>query len=227
MTLAPSLFLSLAACSGQNQFTFAGSPVWKLFPFDGQRTWEYISTDESLSYKLVASSILEPEVVRNKNVYTVDYAVECVRTDPECVTGTLLRQLRWSSTVTDGVLVHGWSVDGGPLADYDPPVRITADMAERDDVFVTESGGITWISTVLGVDECPIHMNAAWDECTMFEVAADVDGDGAPDEGEGYPLAGTYWMTQGNGTAALEIVGDSGQWQLSDLGCEGECDGSW
>jgi hypothetical protein len=40
-------------------------------------------------------------------------------------------------------------------------------------------------------------------------------------------LAGTYWLVAGNGTAALQLSTDDGQWQLSSSGCEGECDGSW
>jgi hypothetical protein len=218
VTLAPSLLLSLAAC-GQNNFDFDGSQVYTLFPFDGERTWEYISTDQELSYKLKVTSLLEPEVIDRRNVYTLDYTTECVRNDEQCLTGTVLYQLRWASTVTDGVEIHGLSVDGGQLQDLQPPVMITEDMAERDDAFVTETGGITWTSTLLGVEECPIAMNANWEECSKFEVVAE--------GGDGWPIAGTYWATKGNGIAAMELTGENGRWELSDIACEGECDGRW
>lgn len=215
MTLA---LLSLAGCGG-NSFEFGGSPVWELFPFDGERTWEYISTDQALSYKLKVTSLLEPEVIGGVNVYTVDYTTECVRNDEECITGTVLYQLRWSSTVTDGVQLHGFSVDGGQLQAFEPPILVTEPDAERDDAFVTDAAGFTWTSTLLGVEECPISLNASWDECSLFEIVAE--------GGDGWPIAGKYWMTKGNGTAAMEITGEAGRWELSDLECAGECDGRW
>ena len=168
-------------------------------------------------------------IIDGLNVYTVDYDVECVANDPDCVTGTSLRQVRWSSSTTDGVFVFGYSVDGGALVELSPPVKIANDEAQRDDFVETKSGGLSWKSTLLGVEECPIALNANWDECSVFEVTADANDDGEPEADAGYPVAGTYWMTKGNGTAALEIVTEAGQWQLSDIDCQPieECDGTW
>ena len=64
-------------------------------------------------------------------------------------------------------------------------------------------------------------LTAAWDECGVLEVTAE----GA----DGAPVAGTYWATVGNGTAALQLASENGQWQLSSIDCQPveECDGTW
>ena len=44
---------------------------------------------------------------------------------------------------------------------------------------------------------------------------------------DGGPLAGTWWATKGNGVAAFEPAGGAGRWELLDLTCDADCDGSW
>ena len=90
---------------------------------------------------------------------------------------------------------------------------------KKDEVAETTTGGVQWSSTMLGIEPCPIRLNAAWDECGVFELLADGF--------DGYPIAGRYWAATANGVAAFQLEGEGGQWQLSDLDCLGECDGKW
>lgn len=216
--MSPFLVILLGGCDG-NQYSFSGEPVWELFPFDGQRTWDYISTDESLSYKLIAQSLNEPEQKDGSNVYTVDYSTECVAADADCVDGEILRKIQWSSDIDDGVFIHGFAVGSDPITELSPPLQISKEVAKRDDFVETSTGGAMWTATHMGTEVCPIRMNAAWDECTRIEIAVDA--------GDGYPIAGSWWATKGNGVAAMEIATETGQWQISDVACEGECDGTW
>lgn len=216
MTRTPALLVLLMACKPYDP-VFGGSPVWQMFPFDGVRTWEYISVDTELSYKLVATSLGEPEVLAGTNIYNVEYSTHCVTTDPECVEDEVIRKVKWSSTVTDGAYIHAYDAGDG-FVDLVPGVRLTYDDMSKDDVIETVVGNVTWTSTMLGIEQCPVTLSADWDECGAFLLEVS--------EGDGYPIAGTYWATVGNGVAALEIVTES-QWQLSDISCEGECDGSW
>ncbi|MEQ1508069.1 MAG: hypothetical protein ABMB14_37920 [Myxococcota bacterium] len=208
----------VAGCGGDYGPQFNGSPVWQMFPFDGERTWDYINTDTTLPHKLIGTSVLEPEVIGGVNVYTVQYVKECVGADPACVEGELVRKIRWSSTVSDGVFIHGYDIGAG-IVDLVPPVQVTEDTMERGDVLETESGGIVWSSTMNGIEQCPIKMTADWPECGSFTIAADV--------GDGYPVAGDLWATKGNGIAAMQLATETGQWQLSDVDCQGDCDGKW
>lgn len=221
MTRSPALLLVLlGACQGYPP-TFDGSPVWSMFPFDGERSWTYISTDQTLAYKLVAWSSGEPELKGGKNIYTVEYSTNCFGADPECVEGEILRKVKWSSDVSDGVFIHAYALGSDAFTDLDPPVQLTPDDMKKGDVIETTSNGATWSSTMNGISECPVSLSAAWDECGEFALTTDA--------GDGYPIAGTYWATVSNGTAALELATETGVWQLSDLDCQTDvdCDGSW
>ena len=64
-------------------------------------------------------------------------------------------------------------------------------------------------------------MSVEWNECGRFEVATDAVS--------GFPIAGTWWATVSHGITGIELLGDTGLWQLSDVSCEApeDCDGSW
>lgn len=207
------LVLALAACGppvAHPGYGLGPSAAW--FPFDGERTSTYRSTDPTLAYELVAVSTPPPEVADELNVYTVSYARRCVSNDPDCVDGDEFA-IRWASRVGQGVLVYGW--DGVEL---DPPVRVANDETGVGDVAETVTGGATWRSTMEGTFECPIAMSAEWDSCARFVVESD---------GDGGPVTGTWWATKGNGVAAFEPDGGTGRWELADLVCEGDCNGVW
>lgn len=219
MKLAPLVWLGLMGCKPPG-IILQPTDLWDMFPFDGQRTWEYQSTNVDLPYKLIATSNLEPDKKGNINIYTVQYWTECVGADPECVDGEVLYQIKWSSTVTDGTQIHAYDVGNG-FIELDPPLLLAPEEGMlRDDVVETETGGQLWTSTYKGIQSCPIAMTAEWDQCAVLEVVT---------EGDGAPIAGTYWVTRGNGTAALELAHEEGQWQLASIDCEPleDCDGTW
>lgn len=219
-TLSLILPLSvLGACGGSNSFNFSGVTVYEMFPFDGDRTWEYISTDTEISYKLVANTVGEPDVIDSTNVYAVEYKVECIGNDPECNDGELLRRERWSSHSRDGVHIHGFeSIAEGVTVDFDPPMQVAKASMARDEVVSTSTAGATWTSTMLGIEDCPGQED--WDQCGAFLVETDAAVGG-------YPIAGKYWAVAGHNLVAIELEGDTGRWELSDSDCTGECDGRW
>lgn len=192
------------------------SSVWPMFPFDGARTWDYVSTDPTVGYTLRVTSSGEPDVVAGTAIYTLVSTTTCFGADPDCVDGEVLRRMEWSSNATDGVGIHGYDIGAG-FVPLEPPVRVTLDDMSRDDAVETVIGSATWTSTMLGVEPCPGPIG--WDECGAFRIV--VEG------ADGGPIAGTWWATPSNGVAAFELLTDGGQWQLTDLACEGDCDGSW
>lgn len=207
------LVLALAACAPSDPPIESGGYVSaQLFPFDGERTWTYRSTDDTLAYELVVVSEPPPDVADALNVYTVRYARRCVSNDPECVDGEAF-SLRWASRVGEGVLVYGYDD-----VQLDPPVRIADDRTDAGDVAETVTGGATWTSAMEGMSDCPVAMAVEWDSCARFVVESDADGG---------PLAGTWWAARGHNVVAFEPAGDVGRWELAELDCEGECDGTW
>ncbi|MEZ4236708.1 MAG: hypothetical protein R3F59_11245 [Myxococcota bacterium] len=188
-----------------------------MFPFDGERTWDYQSDDVTATYKLNVLSVGEFETIEGKKVYTLSTTKECVANDPDCV-GDLVYRMSWSSDPSNGVYIWGYDLGDGQV-ELRPPVQVAYDTMERDESVKTTTGGVVWTSTMRGIESCPIKIIAEWDECGVFEVAAD--------GGDSFPLAGTYWATAGNGIAAFQHEGDEGTWQLSDIDCQGECNGDW
>jgi hypothetical protein len=211
----PPLLALAAGCAG-NGFTFQGTPVWGMFPFDGERTWDYLSNDTAATYKLNVTSVGEAERVNGNNVYTLTTLIDCLGSDPDCTDGELLYRKSWSSSY--GVHIWGYDVGIGKV-EMRPPVQLAVDTMERDQVVETTTGGVVWTSTFLGIQDCPIKLIADWDECGVFELT--VDG------GDPFPVAGTYYATAGNGIAAFQHEGEDGRWELSDIDCQGECDGKW
>ena len=212
--VAPAVLM--VGCEPQTAFT--GMVMSGLFPYDGDRTWEYISTDQELPYKLIATTV-GSERHDGRNVYTVQYAKECLASDPTCVTGEVLRTVRWSSTSGDGVHIWGYTLGGSNPVEFDPPVQVALDTMKRDDVAETRVDGADWTSTMLGTDICPIAFTANWDECGVLRIETTAT--------DGYPITGTYYAARRNNLAAIELEGDTGRWELSDFDCEGDCNGVW
>lgn len=205
-----ALALAFAGCAGSPPT--GDTIVWESFPYDGQRTWEYVSTDEAIPYRLVVEIFGpgEPGLL-DTTVYTLHYKQDCFGNDPSCVTGEILRIVKWSSDPRRGVLVHGFG-DLLAMTDFDPPITISADDASRGDFWETTTGGATWTSTFTGISPCAISMDQEWPSCFTFEVETDA--------GEGYPLAGTWQSAQSHGVASLEVATETGRWQLNDFWCD-------
>jgi len=209
--------LVLAGCAGTG-LPPGGTIVWESFPYDGQRTWEYVN--DEMTYRLVVEIFGpgEPGLL-DTTVYTLHYKQDCFGNDPSCVTGEILRIMKWSSDPTKGVMVHGFG-DLLAMQDFDPPIQISADDADRGDTWTTTTGGANWTSTFNGIGECQIAMDQTWPSCFIFEITTDA--------GEGYPLAGTWWSAQANGVATMEIATETGIWELNDFWCdEPGCGTQW
>lgn len=224
MRTAVLLSLGLTACGDPTFPTNGGGgvQVWRMFPFDGERQWKYVSTDSALPHKIVATSDGLAETMNGKNVYTVHYKVECVnQNDENCVTGQELFVLRWSSDTSNGVYIHAYSVgDVLQFINFDPPLRLTYDDMGADDVIETETNSQLWTSTMGQITDCPMRMSGDFDNCGTWTVEVN--------QGDGFPIAGQWWAAESLGVASFQLTTDSGQWQLAQPPtCAGDCDGGW
>lgn len=231
---APFVLL-LTGCPTKDQILPGGESLYEHFPFDGVRTWEYISTDLEISYKLKGDMRADdpnPDVSADFNVYHIDYSTKCVAADPDCVDGALVRSIGVSSDVTNGVLIHSF-VQGSVDISYDPPLVIAPRETKVGQEIETFTDGITWTSTLTGYETCEGIVNMQGDQFTSANCAAHIvleDADSNADTN--YGLAGEYWVSIGLGIIGLSLEGDDGQiWGLSKLECEESddrtCNGEW
>jgi len=225
----------------QNPYGYSGTLMYELFPFDGLRTWEFISTDEDLVYSMIATMReQDPDAKEPKDGitrYTIDYTQNCRGASDDCVPGGPIRTITWSSHIEEGVRIHDYEDPIAGLIEYDPPIVIATAKMERDDVIETKSDGFTWTSTLGEVQDCPVQMNVEWPDCAHFTLD-DGDGDDTTNPG----LVGAYWSIAGFNVVTVQLVVDTrtvtdpngeeievGQWQLVDHDCEPleDCDGTW
>ena len=216
-TIALGSVLLLTACGNNQGPTLVRTTVWNLFPFDGQRTWDFVNESNEAPYRLMGSIVGDPDIVGRRSVYAVSYVKECRFQGEDCVDGDEVLNLRWSSDPSDGVLLHGFTTDGF-FSRLRPPVMLTSDTAQRNEVFTTTSGELEWSSTFLGIQDCPVTFTNEW-QCGVFELSTNAE--------EPVPVEGTIWAVRGHGIVGMELAGDYGLWRLANDGCTGECDGEW
>ncbi len=220
----------------QNPYSYGGTLMYEMFPFDGIRTWEFVNTDEELSYSMIATMReQDPEAKEPKDGvprYTIDYAKHCRGADPDCYEGEIMRTITWSSDLTEGVRIHDYEDTNG-LIEFGTAIQLAPSEMERDDVEETKTDGYTWTSTLIGAENCPVRMNVDWEDC-MHLVLDDGDGDDTTNTG----LVGDYWAIAGFNVVAILLTADIttgpedeewGQWELTDHECEPleDCDGNW
>ncbi|MEN0066444.1 MAG: hypothetical protein AAGA48_30185 [Myxococcota bacterium] len=211
--IAPFLF----GCD--STVVFDGVTVWNMFPFEQGRVWEYVSSDRTLPYKLVAELEGKPDIEDSIAVYTVSYNEVCVNNDPKCEDFERYR-IRWSSTPGLGVRIHTViSPDGNTT--FAPPLQVARPTMQLDEMVETVSAGRTWTSTFGGLVPCDTNFAQGWNECGSFAIASSsVD---SPN-----PVLGTWLVARGNGAATIEFSDEEGKgrWRLVDVDC-GTCDGDW
>lgn len=202
--LFPAFLLVLAACD--NPVSYSGYLMAPYFPFDGERTWEFASTDTSLEYRLIATldSEFEQGMGGSVSVYTVSYERKCANDAGSCTDGWV-RDIRWSSNGGEGILIWGYEDGSGSVA-FDPPVMLADAEMLADQTVTTTTGGATWTSTFHGLDTCPVTWTSEWGaRCTHFDL---------DDGGANHAIAGEYWAITQYNVVAFQLAGDSGVWQL-------------
>lgn len=206
MGRAPALaLLLLAACtSGKDRYTYSGWDMPAYFPFDGERTWEMVNAQTSVSYKLIG--VLQPEEqVDSDFLHAIRWTKECVGADETCVDGELVRAVTWSVSAALGARIHSYDEGSGTVV-LDPPLVIAESEMKRGDIAETQTAGATWASENLGVEACPVRWNVDWQDCLHLQVTGSASG----------PLAGDYWVITSYNAVAFEVTGDPGRWELSN-----------
>ncbi len=118
-----------------------------FFPFDGERTWEFVNDDPEIPYHVVATLDSDPRVRvfdgARQAAYTIRYQVDCIRPEAGCVTGDSfrIRSLTLSSDFAFGTLLHEVDTVAEGLETFDPPMLLTGSRGRVGDVWEGASGG--------------------------------------------------------------------------------------
>jgi len=211
-----ALTLLLAACSG-NQVSFPGTDTHQLFPFDGERSWVYQSSDTTVPFLLEGELLSEPEEIDGRNVYTINYFKDCQRDDAGCTDGDLFFALRMSNVDPGGTMIHGYDPGDGNV-DLDPPLLVIEGEARTQDVLETTTAGIRFETEYLGQGSCGdlIVINTSWD-CHGIEIRGEVDL---------FPITGTIQAVAGQGIVNFAFSSHTDQWKLLSSTQDG-ADGVW
>lgn len=215
-TLWIAATLALMGCENRQTLRFDGDDIWEYFPFNGDRTWTYQSTDTSIPYRLIGttgeSELLEDERTR---VYLVEYTYDCLGSSSPCDvdedddgTPDIETEVQWTLRISSDS-ASGTRIFGYDDTTFDPPIRLASAKMDLGAELVTESGGTTFTSTYVEQVTCPAPY---WGEnppedCVHFTL---------DDGGAGTGLAGDYWSIYQFSLTAMQFEGEEGQWQLRD-----------
>jgi len=194
--------LSAVSCGGAS-YNYVGYLMDNQFPLDGTREYQYVSDDETIETPIRVEKASAPSSTDTYDIYTFETY------DDE--SGDLLNVVNWSSDSVYGILIHNYTnyANGEEAVVFDPPLIFADDEMAPSDFVVTETGGMTFTSTFVGVEPCPNYYVADWNECLRIELD---DGDG--DDSAGSMVAGTYWLVPRYGIAWFQQTGDSEPWIL-------------
>lgn len=189
MTLIALLF----ACTVPDGPTYSGHGTYDYLAFDGDRTWKYQSVDESTPYTLVVEKTAY-EYTDGMEYITFEYSTE----DPQ----QLLGSVSWAAGGINGSGITGYSLNDEEV-EFDTLIGFAAHRMVSGDTVETTTNGVTFTSTMLGLEPCPNNWSPDDWECLHFSLEADqTDQD--------FPFLGDYWMA--NGWGASRFNAPTGAW---------------
>ena len=192
------LFLTAAllGCSGSS-FQYAGHDVYKYYPLDGDRAWEYANVDED--WLLEVNKVSPTVTVDDVEVITLEYSIK----DPY----SLLYSVDWSSGAADGVMIHGYAIEGGESLSFETPIQFAEHEMVSGEANTTDTDGYSFTSTFVAVETCYNHWTTDDWQCLHFEVSEASDAN--------LPFLGEYWIATRWGTSAMLTQGDDNEWILT------------
>jgi hypothetical protein len=198
------VLVGLMGCPQTDPYTVDGFKMDKFFPFDGTRSWTFVSEDPAIPYQVIAELQPDPEVITENNapvnIYTVTYRTSCVSGGDACVDGDYkVSAIEWSSTSAKGVRVHGYTTPDGGHVTLEPPFTVAGSTGKAEDSWTTDTGGATWTSTFTRfVAKCPVLWSDSFVDCPEFAV-----------DGAGAPISGTWYAATGWGLVGFAFDGEA------------------
>ena len=184
----------LTACEGPKT-GYTGHSTHEYMALDGTRSWRYVN--DGTDYQLNVEK-LESQMVGDTEVVTLEYA----EFDPYLLLGSI----QWSSDSSDGIMIHGYSVEGQDSLTFDPPILVADYQMVPGEVSTTETGGSIFLSTFDAVETCPNEwVDDDW-ECLKFTITTESGV-------STYPFVGTWWLA--NAWGPSRFIAENGPFSAS------------
>lgn len=199
--------LLFTACDGP-MTGYTGHSTHEYMALDGDRSWRYVNDD--LDFDLSVEK-LDVQMINGTEIVTLEYA----EYDPYALLGSI----QWSSDSSDGILIHGYSLEGQEATSFDTPILVADYQMIPGEVSKTETNGSTFTATFEAVESCPNEwVDDDW-ECLKFVIETDSTA-------STYPFIGSWWLA--NAWGPSRFVSDNGpfsassEWVLSQAQWSGE-----
>ncbi|MCB9780853.1 MAG: hypothetical protein H6742_19955 [Alphaproteobacteria bacterium] len=190
----------LAGCTNGGGTNYNGHNTYEYFPFDGERYWKYTNDGDDVDYNLYVEKV-GTSGSGGSAVHTLEYSDD--------TTGDLLYSIDWTSSAANGVQIAGYEIQGGESVTFDPPMQLADFQMAGGESVETTTGGATYTSTMVGIEECPnLWVDEVW-ECLHFEVVVD---SGTADTDA--PFVGDWWGAGSYGASRFRPTGFDKDWVL-------------
>jgi len=207
--------LTLTSC-GTPAYQYAGYRTYEHFPLDGNRAWEY--KNQNQDFLMMVEKMPDPAAQGSKRIHTLRYAQK----DPY----RLMYSIKWSSDSTDGVEIHGYSVEdvvtggddeaddtgmasdstGGQWVDFVPPMQVTEYQMAPGDSVESSGAGVNYTTTFETMEGCPNDWRDDWD-CMKVVITSS-------DENDVAPFVGTWHWATRYGTSLFQAPNQDFPWTL-------------
>jgi len=138
--------------------------------------------------------------------YPVQYFKDCFQESETCIDGEEVMSFSWSSNASFGVEIWEFEDSFGSHT-FEPALDVLPARFDIGEVTVTQSGGVTFTSTIVAKEPCPTRAFAGDNTPDCLRVELD---DGGADTG----LNGTIWMMSGLGVVNFDFDAEDFQWSL-------------
>jgi len=192
--------LAPMGCGGST-IDYAGHNTHEYFALDGQRSWKYRQEDSSIDWRLEVSKI-ETVMVENFEIVTLEYS----QLDPVL----LLHEIQWSSDSSNGIVIHGYKVEGGDSVEFSPPIVVATRQMMMGDIVETTTENGVYASTLIGVESCANDWVTDDWTCLRFSISDGVDNETSP------PFVGEWWLAADWGASRFRPAEYAEPWVLSE-----------
>ena len=190
------LLLTLWGCTTPGP-SYSGHGTYDYLAFDGERTWKYETLDEANPYTLVVEKVAYSSTDGIEEV-TMEYSTQ----DPQ----QLLGSISWTAGNYAGSGFTGYTIDDEEVI-FDNTVIFAKNRMVGGTEVVTETNGMVFTSTLVGLEPCQNNWSSEEWECLHFSVSVD-------QEDHQVPFVGDWWMANGWGPSIFNV--QSGPWAATE-----------
>lgn len=201
------LALALAGCTGST-FGYSGFNTHDYFAVDGNRSWKYVQEDGSVEWRMEVEKVSPAIETDDFTIHTFEYGIY----DP----AELLYSIEWSTDALNGIMIHGFAVEGGESVAFSAPLQISEGQMAPGEILEQSVDGYAFVSTFVARETCPNEWVTDDWECLHFTISDGVDDSSSP------PFVGDWWFAADWGASRFNLPSYTSDWVLSEASWSAE-----